>query len=48
MNSAERAAALIYSTPPQRSRDPLFKRRPVEFFTIIFLNIGLVQAVSMI
>ncbi|MBK8201356.1 MAG: hypothetical protein IPK68_03170 [Bdellovibrionales bacterium] len=32
MNSAERAAALIYSTPPQRSRDPLFKRRPVEIF----------------
>lgn len=32
MNSAERAVGLIYSTPPQRSRDPLFKRRPVEIF----------------
>lgn len=32
MNAGEKAAALIYSTPPQPSRDPLFRRRPVMVF----------------
>lgn len=29
MNAGEKAVALIHSTPPQASRDPLFKRKPV-------------------